>query len=340
MFMKISAKELATKLNISAATVSMVFNNKPGISEKTRELVLKAAKEYGYESNKKIDNLKENSVIHFVIYKKHGHLVTDTSFFSFVIEGVNLQCQKFNCRHQITYVYNNDSLQSLLSSISKSENSGVILLATEMTSSDFDFSSKYDIPMVILDNHFDELYYDSILINNSQGAYLATKYLIENGHKKIGYLSSNVSIGNFVERKHGYYNALREHDLPTEHPYIYYLSPHGQKAYEEMNRYLASSKEVATAYFADNDTIASSALRSFKEHGIRVPEDVSIIGFDDMPFCQIIDPPLTTMYVPKQELGALAVDRLLSKIKAVKKETVKIQVATHLIERNSVKKLI
>lgn len=336
--MNISAKDLAAKLNISAATVSMVLNDKPGISEKTRELVIAAAKKYGYESNKKNDNATENTVIHFVIYKKHGHIVTDTAFFSQVIEGVNRRCQKYNCRQQIIYIYNKDSLAALLNSISNSKNVGVILLATEMSNADFNIASKYDIPLVVLDNYFEDYYYDSILINNTQGAYLATKHLIENGHKKIGYLHSSVSIGNFKERQDGYYKALREYNFPIEHPYVCYLSPIGSQAYEDMNKYLESSKELATAYFADNDIIASSALRSFKEHGINVPNDVSIIGFDDMPFCQLIEPPLTTMYVPKQELGALAVDRLLINIKEEKEAAVKIEVATHLVERNSVKK--
>ena len=333
-----TAKELASILNISAATVSMVFNDKPGISEETRELVLQKAKEHGYQPNKKLVQ-QSNSVIHFVIYKKSGNIITDTPFFSQLIEGVNLRCQKFNCTQEITYVYNNESLQKLINTISKSNNSGIILLATEISKSDSNFINDIEFPIVLLDNYLEDYFVDSVVINNTQGAYLETKHLIENGHKKIGYLQSSFELGNFNERQDGYYKALLQHNIPIEDKYICPLSPTGIQSYEDMNKYLSTSPELPTAYFADSDQIAISAIRSLKEHGVKVPEDVSIIGFDDIPTSSMMVPGLTTMRVPKQNLGSLAVDRVLKKIQEPKDETIKIEVSTTLIERQSVKRL-
>lgn len=336
--MSISAKELAAKLNMSAATISMVFNNKPGISQSTRTMVLEAAKQYGYESSKKSDDNLPNPIIHFVIYKKHGNIVTDTPFFSQITEGINLQCQKYNCRQQITYVYENTSIQARINEIYKLECSGILLLGTEMNPEDYKHFSKLDVPIVVIDNYFEDMCYDSVLINNLQGAYLAVKNLIQNGHKKIGYLHSNTDIGNFSERKDGYCKALSGAQLLNS-SYICQVSPTSEDGYEDMKQYLSNSPELASAYFADNDIIATAALRAFKEFGIRVPDDVSIIGFDDMPICTLTDPPLTTMQVPKLQLGILAVDRLMSKIDKTANGNVKIELSTKLINRKSVKAL-
>ncbi len=333
-----TAKELASLLNISAATVSMVFNDKPGISEETRDLVLQKAKEYGYEPNKK-PTRQSNAVIHFVIYKKLGNIVTDTPFFAQLIEGANLRCQKFNCSQEITYVYSNEALKKLINTVSKSQNSGIILLATEISRSDLDFTYGANFPIVLLDNYLEDHLIDSVIINNTQGAYLATKHLIDNGHTKIGYLQSSFELGNFNERQDGFQKAMVEHNIPIQDKYVCLLSPTGMQSYDDMNKYLSSSPDLPTAFFADSDQIAISAIRSLKEHGINVPDDISIIGFDDIPTSSMMIPQLTTMSVPKQNLGALAVDRLLKKIQEPKDETIKIEVSTSLIERESVKKI-
>lgn len=335
--MSISAKELAAKLNISAATVSMVFNNKPGISPTTRSMVVEAAKEYGYESSKRSYAEQTAPIIHFIIYKKHGNIVNDTPFFSQVMEGINLECQKHNCRQQVTYIYENASIQSRINEVYKLECSGVLLLGTEMTPDDYKHFSNFNVPIVVLDNYFEDICYDSVLINNTQSSYLATSYLIKNGHSKIGYLHSKTIIGNFTERRDGYLKALSVHNIPNNENFFCPVSPTSEAAYDDMIHYLNKCPELASAYFADNDIIAAAALRAFKEFGMKIPDDISIIGFDDMPLCTLTDPQLTTMCVPKSQLGALAVDRLINKITSNTKEIVKIEVATTLIERNSVK---
>ena len=103
-----------------------------------------------------------------------------------------------------------------------------------------------------------------------------------------------------------------------------------------MKAYLEKKPILPTAYFADNDLIAAGALRALREYGIRIPEDISMIGFDDMPFCEVLDPPLTTMHVAKQRLGALAVERLLNMVKKGDEECVKMELAVKLVKRQSV----
>lgn len=337
--MSISAKELAEKLNISAATVSMVLNRKPGISEKTRNMVIDAAKEYGYDLTKKWDPSDEKGSIQYVIYKKHGTVVGDTPFFSQVTEGIEQACKAQGYELQITYFYENQDIDAQIQTLSEKNCQGILLLGTEMDVDCFPPFSKIKVPMVILDTYFEELECDSVLINNVQGAYRATNYLIEKGMDTVGYLRSSYPIGNFAERAEGYYKALRHHHLPTSHPYVHHLTPSMEGAYHDMIKILKDNKTFAQAYFADNDLIAAGAMRALKEQGVRIPEEVSIIGFDDMPICDILEPPLTTMDVPKKRLGELAMKQLDQKIHQETKGTVKIELSVKLHERNSVRLL-
>ena len=335
--MSISAKELAQKLNISAATVSMVLNRKPGISEKTRSMVIEAAKEYGYDFSKKWDLSEEKGNIQYVIYKKHGTVVGDTPFFSQVTEGIEHACKEEGYDLQINYFYENQDINAQIQALSEKNCQGILLLGTELDVDYFPPFSKLKVPMVILDSYFEELNCDSVLINNVQGAYRATNYLIEKGMTNVGYLRSSYPIGNFAERGDGYYKALRHQHLPTSHNFVHDLTPSMEGAYLDMIHILQEKPAMAQAYFADNDLIAAGAMRALKEFGFRIPEDISIIGFDDMPICDFLDPPLTTMEVPKKRLGELAMKQLVQKISKEPKLTVKIEVSVKLHERKSVR---
>lgn len=335
--MSISAKELAQKLNISAATVSMVLNHKPGISEKTRNMVIDAAKEYGYDFAKKWDAGDDKGSILYVIYKKHGTVVGDTPFFSQVTEGIEHACKMEGYELSITYFYEHQDAASQIQALSEKNCQGILLLGTEMDVEYFPPFAKLKVPMVVLDTYFEELNCDSVLINNVQGAYRATNYLLEKGLTEVGYLRSSCPIGNFAERADGYYKALRHHKIPTSHPYVHLLTPSMEGAYADMTEILRGNPPVAQAYFADNDLIAAGAMRALKECGYRIPEDVSIIGFDDMPICDFLEPPLTTMEVPKKRLGELALRQLVQKIKNEPKVTTKTEISVRLKERKSVR---
>ena len=336
--MSISAKEIAGKLGLSAATVSMVLNNTGGISEKTRSRVLETARSCGYDFSRKNDPEAGKGVIQFVIYKEHGAIVTDTPFFAQIAEGVDIGCKRDGYELQVTYFYGMQSIPEQIQAISERNCRGILLLGTEMKPESFRPFLGLKVPLVVLDTYFEELNCDSVLINNMQGAYLATNYLIGCGMKNVGYLHSSYSIGNFSERADGYYKALRHSGIATDHPYVHRLAPSMEGAYADMLGILRQHPPVAKGYFADNDLIAAGAMRAFRECGYGIPEDVSIVGFDDMPICEFLEPKLTTMAVPKRVLAELAVERLVGKIRNPKSTVTKIEVSVSLHERMSVKK--
>lgn len=334
-----AVKDIAAFTGVSASTVSLVLNNKPGISEATRQRVFAAAAELGYQehiSRSKAVKGKQNS-LQFVIYKKHGRVVSDTPFFANVLEGAEAEVKRHGFNLLITYIDEGHNISEQLSGILHGGSGGMILLATEMSSKDLEPFTSAGIPLVVLDSYFEEITTDTVVINNMQGAFMATQYLWQMGHKEIGYLKSSVPINNFIERKDGFKKALKACKVPYNAEYIFPLNASIETAYSDMKAHLKANKKLPTAFFADNDIIALGAMRALKEAGYRIPEDVSVIGFDDIPMCEIVDPPLTTVKVPKRDIGQIAIRRLVEIMQEQPTTRLKIELRTELVQRKSVK---
>jgi len=278
--------------------------------------------------------------IRLVIYKKHGLVVGDTPFFSRLIEEIDREARKNSYNLMISYVNETDEKKDEAISIPRESNTaGLIILATEMKLEDLRKFEEAGIPLIVLDSYFIRHKVDTVKINNCEGAYEAASYLIRMGHREIRYLHSSAWIHNFEERKYGYEDALKNNKLNADKNYIINLEPTIEGAYRDMKKQLEKGVGIPSAFFADNDIIAFGALKALKEKGYRIPEDVSIIGFDDMPYCMMADPPLTTIRVYNSSMACIAVRRLIEKIETNSEETVKIEVDTRLIVRNSVRKI-
>ena len=335
--MAITAKELAKQLGLSEAAVSLALNHKPGVSAATRKRVLAAAEQGGYDFTrlKPVEPGKSSGSIYFVIYKKHGAVVTDTPFFTQLSEGIDEACKELPYYLNIQYIHEDDDIVTLLTGWKRIGCRGLILLGTEMQLQDLRPFLKTDLPIVLLDNYFEEADVDSVLINNIKGAYTATDYLIRKRQTQPGYLHSSYSINNFEERADGFYKAIRKNGMSTSRSIVHRLTPSAEGAYADMKELLSRGESLANCYFADNDLIAAGAVRALKEFGCRIPQDVAVIGFDNMPICIYIDPPLTTVHVPKQYMGRMAVQRLHERICNPDSQTIKIEVSTKLHKRKS-----
>lgn len=335
--MKLKAKDIAKKLSISPSAVSFVLNNKPGVSEETRRKVLKVIEQMGYNTNIFSKSaLTHNRNIRFIIYKKHGLVVSDTPFFSALMEGIDREARSLGYNLIVTYIdENKDNLMKILHIIKVTSPDGIMLLATEMTKENLKPFEKLNIPLLLLDSYFESEDLDTVIINNIKGVYKATCYLAELGHIDIGYLHSSVWINNFDQRMTGFKKAINDKGLKLNKNFIFCLESTIDGSYKNMSRILENKPQLPTALFADNDIIAFGAIKAMKEFGIRIPQDVSVVGFDDMPFCKMIDPPLTTVMVYKQRMGMIALKRLVERIDEAPAETIKIEVNTTLIERKS-----
>ena len=195
--------------------------------------------------------------------------------------------------------------------------------------------------LIVLDGWSDRQYFDAVVIANTDSVLRAVDYLIEKGHKQIGYLAGDLRIRNFKDRERGYRQALEDADLEANPTWRVTLGTTLEGAYRDMGAWLdsVSRDDLPTAFFAENDVLAVGAMRALNEHGIRVPEDVSIIGFDDLSLGAFSNPPLTTVHVPKHEVGEIAVRRLVGNIRNPKSYTCKTAVSTYFVERQSVREI-
>ena len=332
----ITAKELAALLQLSESAVSLALNNKPGVSRETRRRVLDAARDHDYDfSRKAVSRDQKKGIICFAVYRKSGAVVGDTPFFSELTDGISDRCRRDGYECVIRYLYEDEDLRDQIYEIRTSSFAGVIVLATEMEEPTLSLFDVLEIPLVFLDAYFERPEYNFIMINNTQGAYLATRYLIRKCRTQPGYLRSSYWISNFEARADGFYKAIREAGMSTSHSLVHRLPPSQEGAYADMKELLRSA-QPAKCYFADNDLIAIGAMQALREAGYRIPEDVSVVGFDDISSAEYVSPPLTTIEVPKSYLGETAVERVAQMIEGRCLQPLKVEVFTRLIRRRSV----
>lgn len=332
--MEISAKKIAELSGFSQTTVSNVLNNRGGYSDETRNSVLQVASEIGY---KRRPPLKEDTrQITFVIFQRTGRVVEDTAFFSQLFSGVANECEQNGFSlEMINLDYRNNLFESSLNRILE-KSQGLLFLGTEMDESFATMLINSGKKIVFLDNWLDSMKVSVVSINNIKSAFAATEHLIECGHRKIGYLKSKYRINNFKHRANGYRLALGNYNLERELRMEIPLEPNINGAYKDMTEFLRHNRIVSSAFFADNDNIAFGACKALLESGYRIPDDVSIIGFDDLPYCTAMRPSLSTVRVPKIKLGQLAVKELIKTLNG-EEQSVHILVNTEIVKRDSVK---
>jgi LacI family transcriptional regulator len=191
-----------------------------------------------------------------------------------------------------------------------------------------------NFPYVLIDHQGTNEQDHAVGATNWQGAYNATEYLIKLGHQQIGFITGSMDLGCARDRLAGYQAALRAHHLPFDSKLVYegnFAQPDG---YAGANR-LLENQVRPTAIFASNDVMAMSAMEAVREHGLRVPEDVSVLGFDDIPQADHVHPALTTVRQPLEKMGRVATQMLLDLLNDPQKDVSRVELPTELIVRDS-----
>jgi LacI family transcriptional regulator len=344
----VTARDLANMLGISTAAVSMALNGKPGVSTETRNKVLAAAAELGYVTPKSRQAERQTkNIISFVIFSGIG-VAEQTTFYNFVMRGAEAIAREHGYRLLVHYFYADQSWDQQIKHILH-DACGVILLGTDITEPQrnmfLQFKQIVNVPVVVVDNFLFSAYLDCVGNDNTYGVKSAVSHLIDCGHRRIGYLRSIQRIVNFDDRELGVKLSLAEHEncgLAPLQVVNVDISP--DKAYHDMVEWLNAGNTPADAFFAENDMLAATLIRALKECGYRVPEDVSVIGFDDVQICEMIEPPITTMHAFKDRLGRIAVYVLEFRIHAgdtpqtaAQSGLMKIALSLQLKERRSVR---
>ncbi|HDL2106267.1 TPA: substrate-binding domain-containing protein [Mannheimia haemolytica] len=324
-------KDIARLAQVSTSTVSHVINNSRFVSEEIRERVQRVVKELNYTPSALARSLKVNET------KTIGMLVTATGnpFFAEVMAGVEQYCQQ----HQYNLIIattNGDTerLQHHLQMLMQRKVDGLLLMCGD-TRLNADESLNIPLPLVVLDWWFTELNADKIFENSISGGYLATKTLIEAGHSKIAIITGNLKKSLAKNRLEGYKKALAEANIPLNPNWVFESHFDFAGGVNGMNALLAQS-EKPTAVFACSDTIALGAYQAIWQQGLRIPQDISIIGYDDIELAKYLPPPLSTISQPKAELGRLAVETLLKRIRFKSTDFQTIMLEPELVLRHSI----
>ncbi|WP_163536318.1 LacI family DNA-binding transcriptional regulator [Gracilibacillus sp. YIM 98692] len=342
--MKLTITDIARLANVSISSVSLALNNKPGLAQETREKILKIAEANGYvvknnfAQNKNVVNRSDN-IIKFVACTNPGIVIEEYESLPFFTELIN-NIGKYLFSKDYSLMLSNinmDNLHEDIKLISKEGGcDGIILLGTDLNEEQIEFIAKHQPNIVVLDNCFDTLNVSFVNMNSMQGAYQATKYLIEAGHKRIGYVKSKVRIRNFELRKEGFMKALNQNNLKLLDKDILTMIPTVLSSQEVFKKKIDQRRDdLPTAVFCESDYMAISFIKSLSEVGLKIPNDVSVVGFDDIQEAKILTPELSSISVDKEKMATLAVDKIIELMNNPQQTRVKYIVDTELIVRNS-----
>lgn len=333
--MRATIREISEITGFSPATVSNALNKKRGVNAATSKVIERAAVELGYYGE---STLKK---IIFVIYKENGLITEDTPFFNMVMDGFQKECKRIGQDMVLQYLDRRErDFEQRVSELMQDGSAAVVLVGAELMDQDFHYFSKAKCRFLTLDYWHDSMEYSGILINNESAVGKAIDYLVENGHREIGYLRGDFRIKAFCAREAGYRSAMEKNRLDCRDGYMVTVSVTMDGAYQDMAAYLRGKPDLPTAFFADNDMIALGCMKALREAGIGIPEQVSIVGFDDLPFSEISSPRLTSLRVPKQVMGEMAAQRIVEMSNSRHHVITKTLVCPDFIIRDSVKKRI
>ena len=328
---KPSVKRISEITGFSTATVSNALNMKKGVNKETAERIFQVAEEIGYLSAS-----KELRSIRFVLFRRNGAIVDGSTFHPFVIEGVEQEAKENGLSTLFVQLdYHAENYEEQLNKILMEANSGVILLVTEMLEEDFVPFVNCRSPLVLLDGWSSRANFSGVMINNMDSSLHVVDYLVEQGHRKIGYIRGSYRIQAFWSREYGYRQGMLNHGLEVRPEWVVTVGTKTETACADMMKWMETKPELPTAFFVDDDQIAYGIMQALVKNGIRIPEDISIVGFDDLAYSAVSVPALTTIRVHKQEMGREAVRRLLT-CTSGRKERVKVEICTDFIERESV----
>jgi DNA-binding LacI/PurR family transcriptional regulator len=309
---QVTIKDIAKHLNISVATVSRAMRDMPDIKPKTRETVLKLAKEWDYQPNILATSLVKSRT------KTIGVIVPDLAyhFFASIIKGIEEEAIARGYSLLLTQtseLYERELIN--VQNLSRGQVEGFIISLSQETT-DYEHLKRLQrkgIPLVFFDRDAADIDVSKVMVDNVGAAYEATKHLIDNGCKRIAFLAgpTNVTVSN--QRQEGYKKALKEAGLQIDNTVIV----HGNYNLEqviELTNYLIDLENPPDGLVVVSDRLAIGAMSALRTRNISVPDQISIVSFNDEPVCTIVTPTLTSVSQPTLEMGKMAMSLLINQI--------------------------
>ncbi|WP_085829770.1 LacI family DNA-binding transcriptional regulator [Collinsella vaginalis] len=335
-------KDIARILGISATAVSLAVNGRPGVSNETRRRVLELVNERNRQSlGEALASTRANGSLLLVIHKTTGEVINNLPFFSALIETVQAEAYRLGYPITIAHHLPGQDFEEHLEYLAGLDANGMVLEATELDEPHLRRYLELDLPTVLLDGYFDLVPVSAVTLDDQTSMLRAFAYAADCGHRAIGFLAGTPRINNFIHHLDGFRKGIAEFgDKRAAHPVIE-LPCQIDAAYRAMAAYLARPPRgftMPTCFIADLDNIAVGAMRALAEAGVRIPEDVSMIGYGDTVAAKVCRPQLTTTRINLYDSGRLAVQRLADLLAHPERQSATTTfVSSELIERDSVR---
>ena len=336
---RVTIEEIARQSNASVSTVSLVLRNRPGISPSTRQRVLDVARALGYHRRARTpeDPTRDTLTVGLVLRARNrppdvGVPVVNP-FYSWVLTGIEAAARprRINLLYATLPVDDENRPLHLPHQLLDQPLDGLLLVGAFADDTIAEVAGTRPTPVVLVDSHAGPHQHDAVCSDNRAGARAAVAHLIGQGHRQIALLGPRPQADPvFAERRDGYLRAVREHGLPD------YAIEYGAAGEVEAAASFLERHAEVTAIFGCNDRFAIAALQAARQLGRRIPEDLSVIGFDDIELAVHTTPPLATMAVDKVSMGRLAVQTLLFRLAWPDAATVLTQLRPRLLARASV----
>jgi DNA-binding LacI/PurR family transcriptional regulator len=330
----VTMRQIAERADVSIGTVSHVINDTAKVREKLRQRVLEAIRSLGYHPSQLARGLRRNQT------SMLGMIIPDITnpFFPAVVRGVEDVAFKHSYRLVLCNTDNDPGKElSYLNELRSYRPAGLLVIpaAESVIARELMLVVTSGPPVVCLDRQPEGWYGDVVSVANEAGAHRATQHLLRMGHRQLAVITGPLHLTNASERLRGFKRALAEAKVPIELEYIQEARFDRISGYEAAMRLLRMLPRP-TAIFACNDMMALGVLLAVRESNLRCPEDLSIVGFDNLDFSEFTAPALTSVHQPGYQLGTTAARLLLSRIAGLKQSPKRVVLQTELKIRNSV----
>ncbi|MBD3319708.1 MAG: LacI family DNA-binding transcriptional regulator [Chitinivibrionales bacterium] len=309
--MPVTLKDIAEKAGVTAATVSMVINNKPNISEATRKKVLKIARELSYYPNviaRGLATRKSNAI---------GVIVPNlaSSFVVRILQGIKSTNRDIDYTVQLfDTIGQKESESQLFQRLARERRiDGIILISALVPEEELHVFKDENVPCILVARECDIL--DSVFVNNMQGARDATSYLIQKGHKSVACVICDKPNVPTQDRLNGYKAALQENGIEYNDSLVYKTDDvavdNGMQIFDQIR---AQAPETTAVFVPAGDMVAIGIIKEAKKQNVIVPDSLAVVGYDDLPAAEVIEPTLTTVRQPKLEMGDYAINMIVDKL--------------------------
>lgn len=331
----VTIMDVAREVGVSYSTVSRVINNFEHVHPETRQKVLEAIARLGYVANQQARSLAggRSQVI--------GLLVPEigNTYIGTVMRGIDAELAAAEYDLMLYTTHHRRIKESqYVAALTRGVTDGLLLLVPRNSQAYIESLYQRQFPYIVIDHQGFDDYSPAVVGNNWQGAFDATEYLLNLGHRRIGHVAGDQRLSAGVDRLSGYRAALEKYQVPYDPALVIEGRFSQEESYQAANA-LLDLAEPPTAIFAGNDMSAFGALEAIRSRGLRVPEDVSLVGFDDIPEAAYTHPALTTVRQPLEDMGRIATRMLLEIISTGKLPSKRVVVETQLIVRQSCRPL-